>query len=59
MPETPGPRAKLLPNGQAAAPADAPAAVKEIIAAGNQIAGKPYVYGAAPRDAAVGRRARV
>ena len=46
VPETPGPRAKLLPNGQAAAPADAPAAVKEIIAAGNQIAGKPYVYGA-------------
>ena len=47
VPETPGPRAKLLPNGQAAAPADAPTAVKEIIAAGNQIAGKPYVYGAA------------
>jgi cell wall-associated NlpC family hydrolase len=47
VPETPGPRARLLPNGQAAAPADAPAAVKQIIAAGNQIAGKPYVYGAA------------
>jgi cell wall-associated NlpC family hydrolase len=29
----------------AAAPADAPLAVKEMIAAGNQIAGKPYVYG--------------
>ena len=38
-------RAQLLPNGLAAAPADAPAAVKEIIAAGNQIAGKPYLYG--------------
>ena len=42
---TPGPRAALLPSGLAAAPASAPTAVKEIIAAGNQIAGKPYVYG--------------
>jgi cell wall-associated NlpC family hydrolase len=41
----PGSRASLLPNGLAAAPADAPPAVKEIIAAGNQIVGKPYVYG--------------
>jgi hypothetical protein len=41
----PGSRAHLLPNGFAAAPADAPLAVKEMIAAGNQIAGKPYVYG--------------
>jgi hypothetical protein len=41
----PGSRAQLLPNGEAAAPADAPVAVKEIIAAGNQIVGKPYVYG--------------
>jgi cell wall-associated NlpC family hydrolase len=44
---TPGPRARLLPGGLAAAPADAPPAVKEIIAAGNQIVGKPYVYGGA------------
>jgi cell wall-associated NlpC family hydrolase len=44
---TTGPRAQLLPNGDAAAPASAPAAVKGMIAAGNQIAGKPYVYGAA------------
>ncbi|MGI8428128.1 MAG: hypothetical protein ACR2OB_02235 [Solirubrobacteraceae bacterium] len=44
---TPGARARLLANGVAAAPAQAPAAVKEIIAAGNQIAGKPYLYGAA------------
>jgi hypothetical protein len=42
---TPGARARLLPNGLAAAPEDAPLAVKEMIAAGNQIAGKPYVYG--------------
>jgi cell wall-associated NlpC family hydrolase len=44
---TPGPRAQLLSDGQAAAPAGAPAAVKGMIAAGNQIAGKPYVYGGA------------
>ena len=44
---TPGPRATLLPDGQAAAPASAPLAVKEIIAAGNQIVGKPYLYGGA------------
>ena len=42
-----GPQAQLLPNGDAAAPARAPAAVAQIIAAGNQIAGKPYVYGGA------------
>ena len=42
---TPGQRARLLPDGQAAAPQDAPAAVKGIIAAGNQIVGKPYLYG--------------
>jgi hypothetical protein len=39
-------RARLLPNGLAAAPAGAPPAVAEIIAAGDQIVGKPYVYGA-------------
>ena len=44
---TPGPRAVLLPDGQAAAPASAPLAVKEMIAAGNEIVGRPYVYGAA------------
>jgi len=43
---TAGSRAVLLPDGQAAAPTDAPAAVKGIIAAGNQIVGKPYLYGA-------------
>jgi hypothetical protein len=45
VPLTPGPRATLLSNGLAAAPASAPAAVKGMIAAGNQIVGKPYVYG--------------
>jgi hypothetical protein len=47
LPVTPGPRARLLPNGLAAAPTAAPLAVKEIIAAGNQIVGKPYLYGGA------------
>jgi peptidoglycan hydrolase-like protein with peptidoglycan-binding domain len=38
-------RAKLLTDGTAVAPSDAPQAVKDIIAAGNEIAKKPYVYG--------------
>jgi hypothetical protein len=41
----PGDRARLLPSGLAAAPGAAPAPVRRMIAAGNQIAGKPYVYG--------------
>ncbi len=45
VPLTRGPRAQLLPDGRASAPASAPAAVKGIIAAGNQIVGKPYLYG--------------
>ncbi len=44
---TPGDRAQLLPDGLATAPQNAPLAVKEMIAAGNQIVGKPYVYGGA------------
>lgn len=45
-PELPaGSRAKVMPSGLAAAPADAPEAVKAIIAAGNEIATKPYRYG--------------
>jgi hypothetical protein len=44
-PVTAGPRARLLSDGLAAAPASAPAAVKGIIAAGNEIVGKPYRYG--------------
>ena len=45
VPLTSGERARLLSNGLAAAPADAPLPVKQMIAAGNQIAGKPYLYG--------------
>lgn len=46
VPLTSGQRARLLPNGLAAAPHDAPLAVKDLIAAGNEIVGKPYSYGA-------------
>ena len=37
--------ATLNPDGTATPPDAAPQAVKEIIAAGNQIAKKPYIYG--------------
>jgi len=45
VPVASGDRAQLLPDGLAAAPAGAPLAVREMIAAGNQIVGKPYLYG--------------
>jgi peptidoglycan hydrolase-like protein with peptidoglycan-binding domain len=45
----PGSIAKVGANGLAVAPADAPTAVKQIIAAGNQIATKPYIYGGGHR----------
>jgi peptidoglycan hydrolase CwlO-like protein len=44
-PLAPGDRAQLLPNGDAAAPASAPQAVKNVIAAANQINETPYVWG--------------
>ena len=40
-----GPRAKVLPNGQAVPPRGAPQEVKQIIAAGNVIARDPYKWG--------------
>jgi hypothetical protein len=45
VPVTGGEHAQLLSDGLAAAPADAPPEVQEIIAAGNQIVGKPYEVG--------------
>jgi hypothetical protein len=45
LPLTAGDRAQLLADGRAAAPQDAPPAVKGMIAAGNQIVGKPYLVG--------------
>ncbi len=41
----PGESATLLPDGQAAAPASAPPAVKAAIAAANSIATTPYIWG--------------
>ena len=38
-------RARITKEGLAVAPADAPEAVKQVIAAGNEIAKKPYRYG--------------
>jgi hypothetical protein len=44
-PTAPGEKAQLTADGQAIAPAGAPEQVKRIIAAANEIAGKPYKYG--------------
>jgi peptidoglycan hydrolase-like protein with peptidoglycan-binding domain len=43
-PLPPGSQAQLI-NGLAVAPQDAPTAVQDVIAAANQIATKPYIYG--------------
>ncbi len=59
VPVISGPRAQLLPGGQAAAPASAPAAVKGIIAAGNQIVGRPYLVRRRSRALAQRGRARL
>jgi cell wall-associated NlpC family hydrolase len=40
-----GSKATINADGTANAPADAPTSIKKLIAAGNQIAHKPYVYG--------------
>jgi hypothetical protein len=44
-PRVAGPKATLLPNGMAAAPAEAPPEVHAAIFAANSIVGKPYKYG--------------
>ena len=44
-PTTPGSKAKLMPNGQAAAPADAPEEVQRAIAAANEIDDRGYCSG--------------
>jgi hypothetical protein len=43
-PLVPGTRARILPSGDAAAPAGAPVVVQEMIAAGNRIDRFPYSY---------------
>lgn len=47
--ETSGTKAKLKPNGKAVAPASAPQAVKDAIAAGNRIDKYKYEYGGGHR----------
>jgi hypothetical protein len=42
---TPGTKAKLLPDGTAAAPADAPAEVQQAVWAANRLKELPYKYG--------------
>ena len=46
----PGALAQLLPDGTAAAPADAPPQVQQAIWAANTIQAKPYVYGGGHGD---------
>ena len=45
----PGAVAQLMPDGSAAAPADAPAQVQQAIWAANKIQDKPYIYGGGHR----------
>lgn len=45
IPRGPGAALRVAPGGAAQAPAGAPPAVVRVIAAGNAIAGLPYVYG--------------
>ena len=51
-PIIPGAKARILADGVAAAPADAPAAVQDMIAAGNRINRFAYSYGGAHGDPA-------
>ena len=44
-PLNPGQEAQVLSESEASAPASAPAAVQEVIAAGNAIATTPYIWG--------------
>ena len=44
-PLTPGQEARVISESEASAPASAPAAVQEVIAAGNSIATTPYIWG--------------
>jgi len=47
LPLTPGTETKILPSGLAAAGAEAPQAVKDMVAAGNRLFGASYLYGGA------------
>ena len=45
LPLVPGDRTTILPNGLAAAAREAPAVVKDMVAAGNRLYGTAYLYG--------------
>jgi len=45
LPLTPGTQTRILPSGLAAAGAEAPRAVREMVAAGNRLSGAAYLYG--------------
>ena len=47
LPLVPGTQTRILASGLAAAGKNAPAAIKAMVAAGNRLYGKPYVYGGA------------
>jgi hypothetical protein len=47
LPLTPGSRTRILPSGLAAAGQEAPAAVRQMVAAGNRLHGTAYLYGGA------------
>jgi hypothetical protein len=47
LPLVPGTQTKILPSGLAAAGQNAPAAVKAMVAAGDRLYGRPYIYGGA------------
>lgn len=47
LPLTASESTQILSNGLAAAPKNAPAAVQAMVAAGNRLYGKPYIYGGA------------
>ena len=57
IPPPPPPARATIWHGQAIAPRNAPARVKQVIAWGNQIIGKPYVYGGGHRAYASRRAA--
>ncbi len=50
VPLAPGDRAQIQTDGRAVPPDTAPPAVRAMIAAGNQLIGKPYVYGGGHAD---------
>ena len=59
IPPPPPPQRATIWHGQALAPAGAPQRVKQVIEWGNQIIGKPYVYGGGHRAFSSRRRVKL